>query len=219
MKCQNITSCYLNLYLLRPKYVLIIDLRPRDEAAKGFIKGAVSIPMQELAAVKKSFPANKKAPVILYSDKQASRAAFNIVRGWGYKNTTLLKGGAQAWTGRFFQGEPATEIVYIKRLKPGQISIDEFKNIAKNKPADKLILDVRDSGAAGYISGAMSVPLSDIKLSLEDIPKDKEIIVHCNTGIMASMALKTLSDSGYKTRYLNAVVQVSPDGSFEITEK
>ena len=199
-------------------YVLI-DLRPRNEAAKGYIKGAVSVPMQKLAAAKSSFPPDKNAPVILYSDKQAGPEAFDIVRSWGYKNTSVLKGGAQAWTGRFFQGEPATEIVYVKRLKPGQISIDDFTSIAKEKTGDKLILDVRDSGAAGIIPGAVPVTLSDIKLSLADIPKDKEIIIHCNTGIMAGMALKTLTDNGYRARYLNAVVQVNPDGSFEVPEK
>jgi hypothetical protein len=33
------------------------------------------------------------------------------------------------------------------------------------------------------------------------------------------MSLKTLQDNGYQARYLDAVVQVSPDGSFEITAK
>jgi hypothetical protein len=33
------------------------------------------------------------------------------------------------------------------------------------------------------------------------------------------MALKTLKDNGYKARYVDAVVQVSPDGSFEVSSK
>jgi hypothetical protein len=36
---------------------------------------------------------------------------------------------------------------------------------------------------------------------------------------MASMAIKTLQDNGYQARYLDAVVQVSPDGSYAITDK
>jgi rhodanese-related sulfurtransferase len=55
--------------------------------------------------------------------------------------------------------------------------------------------------------------------SLDQLPKDKEIVIHCNTGILASMAQKGLQGKGYTSRYLDAVVQVSADGSYEITEK
>ena len=198
-------------------YVLI-DLRSKDASTKGHIKGAVSIPEAELAAAKDTFPKDKSAPVILYSDGQASAEAFASVRGWGYKNTTVLQGGANAWDGKFFPGETATEIVYVKKLKPGEITIDEFKQIATGKPADKVILDVRDSGVA-IIPGAVNIPLADLAGRLAELPKDKEIIVHCNTGIMANMALKTLADNGYNARYVDAVVQVSSDGSFEVSSK
>ena len=131
----------------------------------------------------------------------------------------MLQGGAENWDGKFFPGEPASKIVYVKKIKPGQITVEEFQQVATDKPADKVILDVRDSGAEGTIPGALNIPLGQLADSLGELPKDKEYIVHCNTGIMAGMALKTLQDNGYQARYLDAVVQVSPDGSFEISEK
>jgi rhodanese-related sulfurtransferase len=199
-------------------YVLV-DLRTREAATTGHIKGAVSIPEAELAAAKDKFPQDKSAPVILYSDDQASPESFGLVRGWGYKNATVLNGGARGWDGKFFPGEPASEIVYVKKLKPGQITVAEFQQIASSKPSDKVILDVRDSGAEGSIPGAISIPLAQLPDKLADLPKDKEYIIHCNTGIMAGMALKTLQDNGYQARYLDAVVQISPNGSFDVTEK
>jgi rhodanese-related sulfurtransferase len=199
-------------------YVLV-DIRSKKAATAGHIKGAVSIPEAELAAAKDKFPKKKSAPVILYSDDQASEAVFATVRGWGYKNTTVLKGGANAWDGKFFPGDPGSKIVYVKKLKPGQISVAEFKKIAADKPGDKLILDVRDAGTDGHISGDLDIPEAQLADRLAEVPKDKEIIIHCNTGVLASMAFKTMKDNGYKVRYLNAVVQVSPDGTFEITDK
>jgi rhodanese-related sulfurtransferase len=199
-------------------YVLI-DLRSRKAATDGHIKGAVSIPEAELAAAKDKFPKKKSAPVILYSDEQASAEAFATVRGWGYKNTTALKGGANAWDGKFFPGDPGSKIVYVKKLKPGQISVAEFKKVASEKPQDKLILDVRDAGTEGQIPGSLNIPLGQLNDRISEVPKDKEIIVHCNTGVMASMSIKTLQENGYQVSYLDAVVQVSPDGSFEITDK
>jgi rhodanese-related sulfurtransferase len=198
-------------------YVLI-DLRSQKAATAGHIKGAVSIPASELAGAKDKFPKMKSAPIILYDDAQASAATFAVVRGWGYKNTTVLDGGAREWSGRFFQGELPTDIVYVKKLKPGQISTKEFKQIVAS-PDDKIILDVRETGMEGYIPGAINIPQSQLSERLAEIPKDKEVIVHCNTGILASMCFKTLKDNGYKARYLDAVVQVASDGSLAITEK
>jgi len=198
-------------------YVLI-DLRSKEASTAGHIKGAVSIPEADLAAAKDKFPKDKSAPVILYSDDQASAGAFASVRGWGYKNTTILNGGAKAWDGKFFPGDPGSKIVYVKKPKPGEITINDFKQVAADKPADKVILDVRDSGVA-TIPGAVNIPQAELADRLAELPKDKEIIIHCNTGIMANMALKTLQDNGYKARYVDAVVQVSPDGSFEVSAK
>ena len=198
-------------------YVLI-DLRSKEASTAGHIKGAVSIPEADLAAAKDKFPKDKSAPVILYSDDQASAGAFASVRGWDYKNTTILNGGAKAWDGKFFPGDPGSKIVYVKKLKPGEITINDFKQVAADKPADKVILDVRDSGVA-TIPGAVNIPQAELADRLAELPKDKEIIIHCNTGIMANMALKTLQDNGYKARYVDAVVQVSPDGSFEVSAK
>jgi len=199
-------------------YVLI-DLRAQKEAAAGHIMGAVSIPEADLAAAKDKFPQDKSAPVILYNDDQASQETFAMVRGWGYKNASVLDGGAKGWDGKFFAGDPGSEIVYVKKIKPGQISVDEFQQIAKAKPADKVILDVRDSGADGVIPGAVNIPQAQLSDRLGELPKDKEYIIHCNTGILAGMALKTMQDNGYNARYVDAVVQISPDGSFEVTEK
>ena len=199
-------------------YVLI-DLRSKKAATAGHIKGAVSIPEAELAAAKDKFPKKKSAPILLYSDGQASAETFATVRGWGYKNTTVLKGGAKAWDGKFFPGDPGSKIVYVKKLKPGQISAADFKKVASEKPQDKLILDVRDAGTEGQIPGSLNIPLGQLNARLAEIPKDKEIIVHCNTGVIASMSIKTLQENGYQVRYLDAVVQISPDGSFEVTEK
>jgi rhodanese-related sulfurtransferase len=199
-------------------YVLV-DLRSKKATTAGHIKGAVSIPAAELAAAKDTFPKKKSAPVILYNDAPASAETFALVRGWGYKNTTVLKGGAKAWDGKFFPGDPGSKIVYVKKLKPGQISIAEFKKIAADKPSDKLILDVRDAGMEGHIPGGLDIPQAQLADRLAEIPKDKEIIIHCNTGVLASMSIKTLKDNGYQARYLNAVVQISPDGSLEISDK
>ena len=199
-------------------YVLV-DLRSKEAATAGHIKGAVSIPASELAAAKGSFPKDKSAPVILYNDDQASAEVAKLVSSWGYKNTTVLNGGAKAWDGKFFPGDPGSKIVYIKKLKPGTITIADFKQIAADRPADKIILDVRNAGTEGHIPGDLDIPQGQLDARLAEIPKDKEIIVHCNTGILANMAFNTLKGNGYNVRYVDAVVQIASNGTLEVSPK
>jgi rhodanese-related sulfurtransferase len=215
-----------NIMSMRQKGVssVVVDLRPEAEAKEGHIPMAVTLPASKLGASKDMFPADKSAPIILYTGEGMDREAFATVRGWGYKNASVLNGGMAGWKaakGRVVAGELLTSIDYVKTIPEGQVGIEEFKKIAEEQPADKLILDVRDyaTTSEGMIKGALNIPQTDVADSLNEIPKDKEIIIHCNTGIMASMAAKTLRKHGYEARYLDAVVLVDANGDYEIVEK
>jgi len=199
---------------------VLIDLRDPEKAAGGFIKGSVSIPASELSKAKDRFPANKTAPIILVDEAQASDEAFGMVRSWGYVNTSVLRGGISSWKSDLVKGPPGSKIEYVKRLKPGEIAIDEFRAMALKRPADTIIMDVREGAVEGRLPDALSLPNNELEARLGEVPKDKAIVIHCNTGILARMAYNDLSEKGYKNiRYLNAVLLVAKDGSFEITEK
>jgi len=222
-----------NLVLSEPSYLrdligkdiahVLVDLRSPAEAKKGFIQGAVNVPMTELAAAKGRFPADKSAPIILYSDSM-SEEAFKTVRGWGYREATILRGGFEAWKqmgGKVSVGELKAVISYVPKPRPGEISIEEFKMIAENGSPDKVILDVRDTDEAmnGMLKEAVNIPAGQIKDRISELPKGKEIITHCTTGIRAEMAYDDLKENGVKARFLNAVIQVDKDGKYEITKK
>lgn len=204
---------------------VLVDLRKAKKAKKEHIKGAVSIPAKEISAAKDKFPADKKAPIILYAENtEAAFDAFKTVRGWGYSNTSVLDGGIEAWKAAgnpVESGDLKTDIVYVPKPRPGSISIEEFKTIAEIKPADKLILDVRDVDEAkdGMLIGAKNIPAQNISSMLSEIPKDKEIITHCITGVRAEMAYHTLKEAGYKVRFLDATIKIDKDGKYEITKE
>ncbi|MCX5716758.1 MAG: rhodanese-like domain-containing protein, partial [Nitrospirae bacterium] len=203
---------------------VLIDVRPTKDAKKEHIKGAVSIPLRDIKKTENKFPADKKAPIIIYCDNgKASAKAFKVVRGWGYENTSVLEGGIGAWKNAgnpLERGKLSTQIVYVPKPMPGTISIEEFKTIAETKPVDKLILDVREVNetAKGMLIGAMNIPASEIFSRLSDIPKDKEVITHCATGVRAEMAYHMLKDAGYKVRFLKATIKIDKDGKYEITQ-
>lgn len=205
--------------------VVLIDVRDADSAKQSHIKGAISIPADQLASYKDKFPSIKKAPVVLYgADTQSGLDQFATVRGWGYKNTTVLKGGFDGWQKAGLpvgSGATPTEIVYVPKPKPGVVSIEMFAKAADNKSGDIVILDVRtdEEVEEGMIAGAVAIPAEEVFERLDEIPKDKKVFVHCSTGVRAEMAYLTLKEKGYQANYLDANITVADSGSYEITEK
>ena len=62
------------------------------------------------------------------------------------------------------------------------------------------VLDVRqpEEYREGHISGAKLIPLGDLKQSLKDLPKQREIICVCASGNRSSSAARTLMAEGLK---------------------
>jgi rhodanese-related sulfurtransferase len=69
------------------------------------------------------------------------------------------------------------------------------------------------------LKGALNVPTWEIKDRLNEIPKDKEIIVYCSSGIRAEITSHILKEAGYKVRYLYAGIKIDRDGKFTIIKE
>ncbi len=84
-----------------------------------------------------------------------------------------------------------------------------------------LILDVRnqDEANAGMIKGAMLVPDEELAARIKDVPKDKQIVTHCATGVRAEMAYHKLKEAGYNAAFLNADIEIAKDGTFKMTPR
>ncbi|MBZ0154798.1 MAG: hypothetical protein K8I29_01115 [Alphaproteobacteria bacterium] len=204
---------------------VLIDVRPADEAKRAHIPKAVSIPAKDILQAKNAFPNDKSAPIVLYAnDTKTAAEVFKTVRGWGYPNTTVLEGGVDAWKkvgGLVVNAGMTSKIVYVPKLRPGEISIEEFKRVAETLPPDTLVLDVRDEDEAmqGMLKGALNIPAGDLREKLKEVPKDKEIIAHCVTGVRGEMAYHLLKEAGYKARFLNATIKIDKDGKYSITKE
>jgi len=218
------TVKYLQELITKDVPHVLIDVRPKEQAEKEHIKGAVNIPLEQLGKSKKLFPVQKNAPIIIYCTKDVlSQKAFEIIRKWGYINTSYLEGGIEAWKkagGEVLSGQLQKKIVYVPKPKPGTIAIEEFKKITGKIPSNVIILDVRDPEETqmGMIKGAINIPVNELKDRLNELPKDKEIIVHCATGMRAEMAYNILKEAGYNVKFLDANIQIKKGGKYEIRE-
>jgi len=87
----------------------------------------------------------------------------------------------------------------------GDVAVAEWSEIAAGDPNKTILLDVRraDERSKGQIPGSIHIPLDQLRARLEELPKDREIIVHCQTGQRSYYAARILSQHGFRVRNLS----------------
>lgn len=68
-----------------------------------------------------------------------------------------------------------------------------------------VILDVRTPGefAAGAVPGAVNIPLGELRGRLHELPRDREIWVHCGVGQRSYYGVRILKQKGFRVRNLS----------------
>ncbi|GHT29667.1 pyridine nucleotide-disulfide oxidoreductase [Bacteroidia bacterium] len=74
-----------------------------------------------------------------------------------------------------------------------------WRELHDANPSEILVLDVRtkDEFLMEHISGAINIPLDDLRERINEIPKDKTIYIYCAIGLRGYLAIKILLASGY----------------------
>jgi rhodanese-related sulfurtransferase len=92
----------------------------------------------------------------------------------------------------------------VEPLTPS-VSPSDGERVAEGRVRGKpLLLDVRrpDERAKGFIPGSIHIPLDEIRARLNELPRNQEIIVHCQSGQRSYFACRILSQHGFRVRNL-----------------
>ena len=67
------------------------------------------------------------------------------------------------------------------------------------QPKTPIVLDVRTLGEyeAGHLTGAVHIPVDDLRFEVERLPKNRRILVHCRSGFRAHLAVRILKQRGF----------------------
>ncbi|MBI5200698.1 MAG: rhodanese [Elusimicrobia bacterium] len=78
------------------------------------------------------------------------------------------------------------------------IDVKELKE-RRDKKSPHFLLDVRekDEYAIAKIDGAALIPMSELQGRVAEIPKDREVIVHCHHGGRSAQVVRWLLKSGF----------------------
>ena len=77
---------------------VVLDVRTREEHARGHVPGAVNIPHDELATRLAELPAKKSDEIVVYCQSgRRAQLAEQVLRHNGYTNVRDLDGHWQGW--------------------------------------------------------------------------------------------------------------------------
>ncbi|EKG0012123.1 FAD-dependent oxidoreductase [Vibrio cholerae] len=104
-------------------------------------------------------------------------SAKDVINQAAFVATNLIKGDAKA------------------------IHFDEIDNLTD----EQVLLDVRNPMELqnmGYLPGAINIPVDQLRQRMNELPKDREIVIYCQVGLRGNVAYRQLVNNGFKARNL-----------------
>ena len=86
----------------------------------------------------------------------------------------------------------------------GDVQLAQWNELASLDPTRTVLLDVRraEERARGHIPGSIHIPLDELRSQLAELPRDRDIIVHCQSGQRSYFACRILAQHGFRVRNL-----------------
>lgn len=93
--------------------------------------------------------------------------------------------------------------MYATNVLENYSNVVHWDSVPEQK--DIFLLDCREAGefANGAYPGAVSIPLSEIRTRLSEVPKDKTVWVYCQSGVRAHTCLRMLLQNGYNAKNIS----------------
>jgi rhodanese-related sulfurtransferase len=83
-----------------------------------------------------------------------------------------------------------------------QVEWNDLERLVREQGNNTVIVDVRNPGeiqSSGVIAeNAINIPLNDLRSRLEELPKDKHLVVTCASGQRAYYACRILTQNGFE---------------------
>jgi len=180
---------------LQAQNTLFVDVREPEEFAQMRIAGAKLIPLSEFAGRYQEIP--KDQPVVLYcrsGNRSAQAAAWLSAKG--YTHLLNLDGGIMAW---YRAGQPLD-------TEPQEVTYQDttFTDLTPHEAhawvqEGAYVVDVREpyEYAMGHVPGAVNIPLGRFAAQIDQLPKDRKLLVVCASGGRSAQAAEYLVGHGF----------------------
>jgi hydroxyacylglutathione hydrolase len=167
----------------------VVDTRSAQDYARGAVVGTINIPGNRSFTSWAGWLLPYDRDIYLIGRTGGGAALAEIARDLSSIGLDRVVGWFDADSMSGGNGSSAQTI--------GAVDAD---TVASRAPAGKItVLDVRNPGEwrAGHLPWATHVPLGDLPDRMAELPKDRPIVVHCQTGARAAIAASLLLANGF----------------------
>jgi hydroxyacylglutathione hydrolase len=166
----------------------VLDVRDATAFAGSHVDGALNVGLRGQFAMWAGAVLDLKRDIVLVTEPGEQDQALTRLRRIGFDRVRGHLDGGMAALAAY-----PTLVSGSRRVEP-----DELRRWLQRADAP-LVLDVRrhDEYATGNISGSRNVPLQVLGKSLADLPRDREIVVHCAGGYRSAIAASLLAANGF----------------------
>lgn len=167
----------------------VLDVRDATAFAGSHVNGALNVGLRGQFAMWAGAVLDPMRDIVVVAESGSEDEALTRLRRIGFDRVRgHLAGGMAALAGHpvFVSGS--------RRVDPAELRTWQQRADAP------LVIDVRrhDEHAAGNIPGSRSIPLQVLGKSLADLPRDREIVVHCAGGYRSAIAASLLAARGFR---------------------
>jgi hydroxyacylglutathione hydrolase len=169
----------------------VVDARQAPEFVLGGVPGTINIPVTRAFTTWAGSLLPYDRDFYLIVDDRGGQTVDELVRD-------LAGIGLDRLAGYF-----GTETIEAWRAAQGQLQTIPTLTLAQVSSqlrADRVtLLDVRGEGEwkSGHMPGSLNVPVGSLDRRMDEIPQDRPVIVHCQTGARAAIAASLLRARGF----------------------
>ena len=177
-----------DLKKLDAKEVAVLDTRPWNQFRAGHLPGALCTPMgNSLPTVAGSY-VDPARPIVLIVDAPRVEHAVRLLVRVGVDRIESFATPATLDQCKTGDGKLETT---------SEIDIETFKRRMRDE--DVFVVDVRGAGEyeSGHIPGVPNIAHLRLAGRLDEIPRDRPVLVHCQMGGRSALATALLQSCGY----------------------
>jgi glyoxylase-like metal-dependent hydrolase (beta-lactamase superfamily II)/rhodanese-related sulfurtransferase len=165
----------------------VLDVRDAAEYARAHLIGSLNIGLNGSYATWAGTILDKDRPIVIVAEPaKEAEAAMRLGRIGFDSLVGYLRGGVAALESR------KELLTGTDRRSPGEVR----ELLASSSPP--LVLDVRNPKevAQKRLEGSINVPLNHLRERLDELPKDRQVLVYCAGGYRSSIAAGLLQQRG-----------------------
>jgi hydroxyacylglutathione hydrolase len=170
---------------------LVLDVRDRKLFAQGHLPGSFNIPLAKSLSTWAGWLLAYDRDLVLVAPPQDVERAVRALVRIGLDRLVGFVSGVSDW-----RGAAGRKLAHVQQVAPSDVS-------ALLSERQALLLDVREQSEFGtlHIKGARNIHGGQLIARASEVPRDRPVILYCQSGGRSSIAAATLKSLGFQSVY------------------